>query len=49
MVAGGLSNREIAEQLVVSKRTVDTHVTHIFGKLGVTSRVQVASWIRGRP
>jgi non-specific serine/threonine protein kinase len=49
LVADGLSNREIAEQLVVSKRTVDTHVTHIFGKLGVTSRVQVASWIRGRP
>ena len=49
LVAGGLSNREIAELLVVSKRTVDTHVTHIFGKLGVTSRVQVASWVRGRP
>lgn len=48
MVAGGLSNREIAERLVISRRTVDTHVTHIFGKAGVTSRDQLASWVRSR-
>jgi DNA-binding CsgD family transcriptional regulator len=48
MVAGGLSNREIAERLVISRRTVDTHVAHIFGKAGVTSRGQLASWVRGR-
>lgn len=48
LVARGLSNREIAERLVISKRTVDAHVNHIFGKLGVSSRVQLTIWLRGR-
>ena len=42
LVASGMSNREIAEQLVISKRTVDSHAEHIFAKLGITSRVQLA-------
>jgi non-specific serine/threonine protein kinase len=42
LVASGMSNREIAEQLVISKRTVDSHVEHVFAKLGITSRVQLA-------
>jgi DNA-binding NarL/FixJ family response regulator len=46
LAAGGLSNRQIAERLVISKRTVDAHIEHIYGKLGVTSRVQLASWLR---
>jgi len=49
LVAEGLSNREIAGQLVISKRTVDAHIEHIYGKLGVSSRVQLASWLRSRP
>jgi predicted ATPase/DNA-binding NarL/FixJ family response regulator len=40
----GLSNREIAERLVLSVRTVDTHVQRILGKLGFTSRAQIAAW-----
>jgi len=46
MVASGLSNREIAEKLVISKRTVDAHVDHIFAKLGISSRVQLTVWLR---
>ncbi len=40
----GLSNREIAAELVLSVRTIDTHVQRIFTKLDVTSRAQVAAW-----
>lgn len=46
LVADGLSNREIAHRLVISKRTVDAHIEHIFAKLGVSSRVQLATWLR---
>jgi DNA-binding CsgD family transcriptional regulator/tetratricopeptide (TPR) repeat protein len=38
LVAAGLSNRMIAERLVVSVRTVDNHLQHVFDKLGVRSR-----------
>jgi predicted ATPase/DNA-binding CsgD family transcriptional regulator len=41
LVASGLSNREIANRLFISKRTVDAHVEHIFGKLEISSRVQL--------
>jgi DNA-binding CsgD family transcriptional regulator len=40
----GMSNRDIAEELVLSVRTVDTHVQRILGKLGFTSRAQIAAW-----
>lgn len=43
LVAQGLTNRDIAARLVVSKRTVDAHVEHILGKLGYSSRVQIAA------
>jgi len=43
-VHAGLSNRGIAERLVLSVRTVDTHVQRIFAKLGVSSRAQIAAW-----
>jgi DNA-binding NarL/FixJ family response regulator len=45
LVAQGCSNREIAERLVVGMRTVETHLEHIFTKLGVRSRSEVAVWV----
>lgn len=45
LVAQGLSNREIADKLVISQRTAESHVEHILVKLGVNSRTQVAAWI----
>lgn len=44
LVTQGLSNRKIAESLVVSPRTVEGHVEHILAKLGFTSRAQIAAW-----
>lgn len=45
LVAQGLSNREIAAQLGISERTVDSHVIHILNRLGFRSRAQVAAWV----
>ncbi|MCP2341429.1 ATP-binding protein [Actinomadura rupiterrae] len=45
LVAEGLTNRQIAECLVISKRTADAHVEHILSKLGFNSRVQVAAML----
>ena len=47
LVARGLTNREIAEKLVISKRTVDAHVEHILAKFGFTSRSQIPAVLSG--
>ena len=44
-VADGLTNRQIAERLDVSRRTVDTHVAASLAKLTLTSRVQLAALV----
>jgi DNA-binding NarL/FixJ family response regulator len=45
LIARGYKNREIADKLVISRHTVDSHLRHIFQKLGVNSRVNVARLI----
>lgn len=42
-VAAGQTNREIAERLFVSRRTVESHLHHVYTKLGLSSRVQLAT------
>jgi non-specific serine/threonine protein kinase len=44
LLAEGLTNRQIAERLVVTERTVGAHIEHILDKLGFASRHQVAAW-----
>jgi non-specific serine/threonine protein kinase len=44
LVARGLSNRELAERLVITTRTAENHLSHILDKLELTSRTQVATW-----
>jgi non-specific serine/threonine protein kinase len=51
LVAAGLTNRQIAERLVIAERTAGNHVDHILAKLGFRSRAQIAAWAvtRGLP
>ena len=44
LLAHGLSNRQIAERLMVTERTVAAHIEHILDKLGFASRHQVGAW-----
>jgi NarL family two-component system response regulator LiaR len=44
LIAQGKSNREIADALVVTKRTIETHINNILYKLNLTSRAQIAVW-----
>ncbi|MCB0129017.1 MAG: helix-turn-helix transcriptional regulator [Caldilineaceae bacterium] len=44
LVAQGKTSREIANQLVISERTAEVHVSNILGKLGFGTRAQIAAW-----
>jgi DNA-binding NarL/FixJ family response regulator len=47
LAAEGSTNREIAQALFVSLRTVETHLTHAFQKLGIDSRTKLAEALEG--
>jgi len=48
LLARGLSNRAVADELVIAPATVARHVANIFAKLDVSSRAQVAAWVEAR-
>jgi predicted ATPase/DNA-binding CsgD family transcriptional regulator len=48
LIAGGRSNKAIADELVISPATAARHVANIMGKLGFTSRSQIAAWAAGQ-
>jgi DNA-binding CsgD family transcriptional regulator/tetratricopeptide (TPR) repeat protein len=44
LVAAGLTNRQIADQLVLSPKTISAHITHILTKLGAARRAEIGAW-----
>jgi DNA-binding NarL/FixJ family response regulator len=46
LVAEGLTNKAIAARLHLSVRTVESHVRHVLGKVGLDNRTQLATWAR---
>lgn len=43
LAASGMTNPQIAERLFISRRTVETHMSHVLGKVGLSSRVELAA------
>ena len=48
LIAGGMTNGEVAQRLRISERTVDAHLEHIRNKLGLRTRAQIAVWAHER-
>jgi DNA-binding CsgD family transcriptional regulator len=49
LVAAGMSNRQVASELFVSIKTVQFHLTHVYAKLGIGSRGELAAQLREDP
>ena len=49
LVAQGLTNKQISARLILSERTVDSHLRSILTKLGAGSRTQIATWMAAGP
>lgn len=48
LVAAGMTNQQIADRLVISRRTANTHLEHILTKLDFNARTQIATWVAAR-
>jgi non-specific serine/threonine protein kinase len=48
LVARGLTNRQIAQELSISERTVENHITNILKRQGFSSRARIATWVAHR-
>ncbi|WP_432157071.1 LuxR C-terminal-related transcriptional regulator [Streptomyces sp. bgisy153] len=48
LVAQGLANQQIADHLVIARRTAEGHVERILSKLGFNNRSQIAAWVAGQ-
>jgi DNA-binding CsgD family transcriptional regulator len=44
LVAAGLTNRQIADRLVLAPKTISAHIAHILAKLGAARRAEIAAW-----
>ena len=44
LIADNLTNKQIATRLLLSERTVETHITNILNKLRLNSRIQITRW-----
>ena len=49
LIAADLTNRQIADRLYLSERTVETHITNMLNKLGLNSRFQLSRWLAEQP